>query len=48
VNAYKISSVAELDNIKPLLAESLKRVTKAIKNNEPTGWYAKIEEAEGE
>lgn len=44
----KISSVAELDNIKPLLAESLKRVTKAIKNNEPTGWYAKIEEAEGE
>ena len=29
---------------KPWLKESFKRINTAIKNNEPTGWYAKVED----
>lgn len=41
--ALSISSMKELDEALPWLKESYKRINNAIKNNEPTGWYAKVE-----
>jgi hypothetical protein len=42
----KISLKKEADFEKVLnsLEESYKKIKEAIRNNEPTGWYAKLEE----
>ena len=41
-----LSSIQELDEAKPSLAESLKRINEVVKKNEPTGWYAKVEDTD--
>ncbi len=41
-----ISSEEELTKALPWVEESYKRINKAIKNNEPTGWYAKADEGD--
>ena len=44
-----ITSIKELDKAKPTIKESYNRIKKAIKNNESTGWYAKVDgEDDGE
>lgn len=39
---------ADLQTAIAAAKESYKRIKTAIKNNEPTGWYAKVEEDEGD
>jgi len=43
-----ISSEEELTKALPWIEKSYKRINKAIKNNEPTGWYAKADEVDSE
>ena len=38
----------EFENIFPSVKKSYQLIKKAIKNNEPTGWYSKLEEGEEE
>jgi len=46
--ALSISTLIELEEALPWIKESYERINNAIKNNEPTGWYAKVEEADEE
>ena len=39
-----IGSMQEFERAKTCLQESLARINIAVKNNEPTGWYAKVED----
>jgi len=43
-----ISTLKELEEALLWIKESYERINNAIKNNEPTGWYAKVEEADEE
>ena len=38
-----IGNLKELEEASPWIRESYERINNAIKNNEPTGWYAKVE-----
>lgn len=35
--------MGEFEKGKGWISESLGRINEAVKNNEPTGWYAKVE-----
>jgi hypothetical protein len=39
-----IATEEELDRVLPSIKESYERIHSAVKNNEPTGWYAKVED----
>jgi len=41
---FKVGNVSELEKINPWLSESIKRINEAVRKNEPTGWYAKVED----
>lgn len=43
-----VSSQEELEAALPWIKESLERINSAVRNNEPTGWYAKVEETRDE
>jgi len=43
-----ITNLKELEEASPWIRESYERINNAIKNNEPTGWYAKVEEVDEE
>ena len=43
-----IANLKELEKALPSIKESYKIINNAIKNNEPTGWYAKVEEVNDE
>ncbi|MCX5638656.1 MAG: hypothetical protein NTX52_13350 [Planctomycetota bacterium] len=43
-----ISNEAELKEALPWIKESYDRIKMAIKNNEPTGWFAKVDEVDNE
>lgn len=41
-----IGSESELQAALPWVKESLKRIKKAVRANEPTGWYATVDSGE--
>ena len=43
-----IANLKELKEALPWMKESYERINTAIKNNEPTGWYAKVEQVDEE
>lgn len=44
----RVKSEVDLDKILPVVKKSYQLIKETIKNNEPTGWYAKLEEEEEE
>lgn len=43
-----IATEEQLDRVLPSIKESYERIHDAVKNNEPTGWYAKVEDVADE